>query len=64
MTGPRPRTRVYTKQQSNGRWHVFCQYPGAAPCLLLSAPTQDEAETYCRGYAARYCWRYERDETC
>lgn len=55
---PRPRTVVYVKQTGQ-RWHVFVRYPGGAPKLLLSAPTQEEAKRAARGYAARYYWLFE-----
>lgn len=56
----RPRTEVYVKQ-ADRRWHVFVRYPGSAPVLLLSAPTEDEAIRAARGYAAKYNWKYEME---
>lgn len=40
---------------------MFVRYPGAAPTLLLSAPTRDEAVRAAHGYAARYAWRLDDD---
>lgn len=58
---PRPRTVVYIKQAGQ-RWHVFVRYPGAAPTLLLSCPTEEEAVRAARGYAAKYYWLLEQEE--
>lgn len=54
-------TTVYVKRFDR-RWHVFVRYPGAAPTLLLSAPTREEAEHAARWYAAKYGWVLAREE--
>lgn len=56
-----PETAVYVKQ-ADRRWHVFVRYPGAAPTLLLSVPTRDEAVTAARGYAELHGWELVEEE--
>lgn len=56
-------TVVYVEENERGWWAVRVRYAGAERAhTLVVLPTEDEAVTAAKGYAALHGWTFEGDE--